>query len=511
MSSNAVPGRKQDVTNFETVAAGAPPASMARIVDMPGGTPRRDTAKHIRRVVGDLSQTTPAETSPASISRRGFLKVVGASAAAGALAACAPAAPSAGTHSDGPVQLVYQDWRTEWFPGMAQKMLEKFYVYQPDIRVFFTPDPEDVAKEMIVDFQAGTAPDVMAGCCDFFPAWAQQGYLLDLRPYVEADLDQATIADWDSAQYNALFSRDGSQFALPKYHGALALYYNKDIFDKRRVDYPDGTWTHDDYRQAMTRLTQPARTDGTPGIWGSMIDIGWERLQVHVNGWGGHFVDPEDPTKSKMADPESLDALEWIRSRMWDDRTMASSLDTKNLPVTEAFLQGQLAMLEDGSWALKDILEAASFRIGVAPFPAGPKRKVTLATTDGFGIYAGTKSPDAAWELLKFLVSPDYGRAMASAHLLQPARASLVDDWVADIREEYPDQTIDMDIAAFAEGHLQGYSVTAEIFANMADASRLAQRAWSEIFTLGQASVDLVEEVSAEIEQAQGTDTQGTS
>ena len=147
-------------------------------------------------------------------------------------------------------------------------------------------------------------------------------------------------------------------------------------------------------------------------------------------------------------------------------------------------------MVEEGSWALKDILSAAKFRIGVAPFPAGPVRRATLATTDGFGIYAGTKNPDAAWELLKFLISKEYGRAMARAHFLQPARASLVDEWVQVIREEFPVQAKEMDIAAFADGHLKGYSVIAETFANQAAANQIASTAWQRIFTLGQASTD---------------------
>ena len=69
-------------------------------------------------------------------------------------------------------------------------------------------------------------------------------------------------------------------------------------------------------------------------------------------------------------------------------------------------------------------MQAPIFRVGVAPFPAGPVRRVTLATTDGFGIYSGTKHPDEAWELVKLLISKDYGRAMARANFLQPARAS---------------------------------------------------------------------------------------
>jgi multiple sugar transport system substrate-binding protein len=440
------------------------------------------------------------------LSRRDFLKIAGAAGAGAALAACVPAAIE-GPHRSGRAQLVYQDWRTDWFPGMAQAQLEKFHALHPDIQVFFTMDPEDLGDAMVADFQAGTAPDVFDGCCDFFPAWAQQGYLLDLRPFVEADLDRETLDDWDQAQYQALFTADGKQFGLPKYHGALALIYNKDLFDEYGVDYPDGTWTHDDYLDAMRRLSRDRDGDGVTDLWGSMVDIAWERLQVHVNGWGGHFVDPENPRRSLMAQSPALEAMEWIRARMWDDHVLASFLDVQDLPTRTAFVQQKLAMVEDGSWALKDILEGAPFRVGVAPFPAGPRRRVTLATTDGFGIYAGTRSPEAAWELLKFLVSKDYGRAMAQTHLLQPARESLVGEWASHVRRQYPEATREMDIEAFAEGHRQGYSVTAEIFADMAEARRLTEAAWQRIFTLGLDPVDDLVRVSAFIELAQPTDS----
>jgi multiple sugar transport system substrate-binding protein len=358
---------------------------------------------------------------------------------------------------------------------------------------------------MPLDMEAGTAPDVVAGCCDFMPAWAQQGYLLDLAPYVQADLDQATIDEWDPAQYRALFTAEGLQFALPKYHGALALYYNADLLDEHGVDHPDGSWTHDDYRAALLRLARDRDGDGQTDLWGSMVDIAWERIQVHVNAWGGHFVDPDDPRRSLMDSPASLAAMEWIRARMWDEHVMASFLDVQNVETRHAFIHQKTAMVEDGSWSLKDILADAQFRVGVAPFPAGPVRRVTLATTDGFGIYAGTQHPDAAWELVKFLTSREYGRAMARANFLQPARASLVDEWVGLVRAEFPQRARDVDLAAFAEGHLQGYSVTAEIFANQAGAGRLARAAWEQIYTLGQAPVDAMTEVSAEIQALQRT------
>ena len=224
---------------------------------------------------------------------------------------------------------------------------------------------------------------------------------------------------------------------------------------------------------------------------------------MHINAWGGHIVDPGDPSECRLAEPEAMVAMEWIRARMWDDKAMATPVDVRNLGTRDAFVTGAVAMVEDGSWALKDILTAAPFRVGVAVFPAGPAGRATLATTDGFGIYSKTNHPDEAWELLKFLVGKEYGSAMARANFLQPARASLVEEWTGFIRDELPAETEGVDIAAFADGHLKGYAVTAEVFDNMNDAKRIAYDAWDRLFTLGQTSVEQMDAVCAEIEAAQ--------
>ena len=437
-------------------------------------------------------------------SRRAFLRMAAMTAAGTVLGACNPSRTRSSTQSGEKIQLVYQDWRTDWFPPMVQEALKQFHADHPSIQVFYTPDPEDVEESMLTDMQAGTAPDVFAGCCTSFPIWAQKGYTLDLRPYVAADLDQATIDDWDPAQYESFFTRNGQQYGLPKYHGALALYFNKDLFDQYKVEYPDETWDHDDYLAAMSRLTHDRDADGKTDLWGSMVDISWDRIQIHVNAWGGHFVDPENPTRCLMGEPEAMAAMEWLRARMWDDKVMATFLDVQNVETRQAFVTQQIAMVEDGSWALKDILSGANFRVGVAPLPAGPARRVTLATTDGFGIFADTKHPEAAWELLKFLIGKEYGRAMARANFLQPARASLVEEWVGFIREELPEKAKDVDIAAFADGHIKGYSVTAEIFANQDEAKRLSYAAWNQIFTLGQAPTEQMVPACQQIQEAQG-------
>ncbi len=471
--------------------------------------------KDVPGVKGDrvaLSITQPTAGGCRKLSRRSFLRLMGASAAGLTLAACAGPSPNPTPRVGAKVQLVYQDSRTEWFPPMVQRMLEQFHQSHPNIRVFYTPEPDsprDKEEKMLAAMQAGTAPDVFQGCCSWFPIWAQKGYTLDLRSYVRSDLDRSTIEEWDPAQYESLFTRDGRQYGLPKYHGALALYYNMDLFDRYGVDYPNGSWSHDDYLSAMRRLTQDLNGDGRTELWGSMTYVTWDRIQIHVNGWGGHLVDPADQRVCRMADPPALAALEWLRARMWDDRVMATSMDVEKAWPNDVFAAGKVAMVEDGSWNLKSILSGAGFRVGVAPFPRGPERRVTLATTDGFGIYAGTKHPEAAWELVKFLVGKDYGRAMAKADFLQPARSSLLEEWAGFIREEFPEKAREVDIAAFADGHLKGYSVVGEVAANMGEATKIANGAWDQILSLGLAPVETMKEACARIRETQGAASRG--
>ncbi|MGE5073304.1 MAG: extracellular solute-binding protein [Anaerolineae bacterium] len=318
-------------------------------------------------------------------SRRDFLKLMGVTWVAAQAGACSPfrLTPDA---ASGNIQLVYEDFNSSWFPPMAQELLAEFHRQHPEVSVFYVPDPDNVVDQMPIDMQAGTAPDVFQGCCTHFPDWAQKGFTLDLRPYVERDLDAGTIADWDPVQYHALFAADGRQYGLPKYHGALALYYNKDIFDTYHVDYPNESWTQGDYREAMVRLTHDANGDGATDLWGSMMDVYWDRVQVHVNAYGGHFVDPQNATVCRMGEPEALAAVEWLRARIWDDRVMATLPDVDRLSPIQAFIAQRVAMVEDGSWSLKTVLSQANFRLGIAPLPPGPVRRVTLATTDGFGI-----------------------------------------------------------------------------------------------------------------------------
>ena len=112
--------------------------------------------------------------------------------------------------------------------------------------------------------------------------------------------------------------------------------------------------------------------------------------------------------------------------------------------------------------------------------------------------------------MLKFLTSPTYGLALAKADFLQPARASLVDEWIAFVQAEFPERTADLDLAAFADGHFKGYSVTVEIADHMAEIQPRVAAAFEQIFTLGQTPVSYLHTVCAQLNRLQkGQNSQG--
>ena len=117
---------------------------------------------------------------------------------------------------------------------------------------------------------------------------------------------------------------------------------------------------------------------------------------------------------------------------MWDDKVLAQPLAIGQKSWSAAaFFPQKAAMCEDGTYPQymsKNV--AGKFKWGYQHVPKGPAgiRKV-LGTTDGFCIWKGTKYPDAAWELMKFLSGSEYQEDQVKATGLLPVRFSVLEKW----------------------------------------------------------------------------------
>jgi len=51
--------------------------------------------------------------------------------------------------------------------------------------------------------------------------------------------------------------------------------------------------------------------------------------------------DLNDPARCLIAEPPALQALEWIRARMWTDHVMPTFLDVQKMGTRDAFVAGR--------------------------------------------------------------------------------------------------------------------------------------------------------------------------
>jgi multiple sugar transport system substrate-binding protein len=391
----------------------------------------------------------------------------------------------------------YEDWGSDTYMRAWEWTKDQFLEEHPGIDVIRETGSsgDETMQKVIAQSVAGTAPDIFNLCCHRMVRLDQEGFLFNMRPLIEADMPQEDIDDFLLAQLQFFRSRpdEARWFALPQFLGTLGIFWNQDMFDEMGVDHPprkwQETWDHDEYRETMLQLVQ--RDDsGKPKVWGGQGAFWWDRVQMHVNAFGGHWVDPDDWSKCAMSWPETKEALEWLRAAFWDDNTMPQPVQTENLNPRDLFPPQRVASMEEGAWALIDIVRNEyPFQTRIAPFPKGPAETVTLATSDGFGIAIGSRHPYEAWELVQFLSSPVYERAIAKAHMLQPSRKSVLAYWYEIVRETYPVmEGVDMEV--FGEGVELDLGITSEIFKDTALAYEMLQPAIDQLLKLGKIGVE---------------------
>jgi multiple sugar transport system substrate-binding protein len=333
---------------------------------------------------------------------------------AAAMAATAAITPAAAQTTD----IEYAIWGDPAEITNQTALVDAFMAQHPDIHVNVTvSDWTAYWDKLQTGLAGGAAPDVFAMDGPLFPDYQSRGVLLDLAPYIARDsFDVTALADAGVAH----FTTPDGQFGLPRDLNVVALYYNKAMFDAAGLAYPDETWTWDTLVDAGKKLTLDKDGDGQPDQWGFYTETTdmenyWSEL-VWQNG--GDIISA-DHTKTLLGSDEAVGGIQRLQDLIYTDHIMPTPDITAVLG--DAFEQGQAAMEANGSWLVPTHL-AAGIDLGIAPLPAGPAGQATSINPTGLVVAGSTKAPDAAWELVKYIVSPE-----AQTQLMQLKAAVPVD------------------------------------------------------------------------------------
>lgn len=276
------------------------------------------------------------------------------------------------------------------------------------VKAFESANPDVKVKVDIVDYNnyytklntqlaSGDAPDVFEVGYENFVSYAAKNTLKDLTPIIAKDTTFKPEI-YKGLAYDS-FKYSGKQYGVVESFSDVVLFYNKDLFDKKQVEYPKADWTWKQELEAAQKLT-----DAKSGVWGTYSPIQFYEFYKTIaqNGGGIWSADGKPTVNSK----ENIEALNWMLDKAKKYKVSpALNDDTFNQPDADlnAFKAGKLAMLRGGIWNFGRFADAP-FKWDIALEP-GNTKKAHHFFADGLVVSEKTKNAEAAWKFIKFMSS----------------------------------------------------------------------------------------------------------
>jgi multiple sugar transport system substrate-binding protein len=342
-----------------------------------------------------------------------------------------PAASASAGVPSGPVTLTLAGWSLSTTPEF-KTLADGFHAAHPNVTVQLKEyDATNYDTQMVADLAAHSAPDiyVLKNLKNFY-TYQNGGQLVDV----------SDVAKSLGSQVGGLsdYQVDGKTYAIPYRQDSWVLFYNKALFDKAGVAYPDGSWTWDKYVSTSEQLTTSLKAKGSKAV-GDYQHL-W---QSTVQG----FALAQTPGAK-------LTTGDFSYLKPYYDRALAlqsagaqptfGTVSTNKLTYQAQFGKQQAAMMPMGTWYIATLLkqqgtgDADTFPWGIAPAPqfdastAGTSATpVTFGDPTGLGINPAISSDkvSAAKAFLEYAAGVQGAKSLAAIGITPADTAAVAADF----------------------------------------------------------------------------------
>ena len=284
-----------------------------------------------------------------------------------------------------------------------QQIIAAFEDENPDILVQLEAVAgRDYYTRLLTQIAAKDAPDIMQIGDDAVPMFVDKGAFLPLDDFIGGGYPLDTSIYLPGVLEPGQW--EGKQWLLPKDFTPLGVYYNKAIFDEYDVDYPADGWTWQDLLETAQTLTKDLDGDGKTDLWGVQLTANWTTgFEYWVASAGGSLLSADGKQfVGYMDSPETIEAVQFFADLHNKYKVAPPPADFALWAGGNAeFDNGQAAMRLFGRWPQAVYLDNPNIDLGVVGVPAG-KVRANILFWGGFGIFEGSKHPQAAWRFLSY-------------------------------------------------------------------------------------------------------------
>lgn len=302
----------------------------------------------------------------------------------------------------------FASWGSESELRILKPLLKKFEKENPDIKVDFLHIPQNYFQKIHLLFASNTSPDVIFINNQYLPVYANAGVLEDLTPYFE-DL---SMQSFYKKSVQAL-SWNNRIYAVPRDVSNLVVFYNKDLFDRYGVKYPEKNWSLNDFLKTAQKLTH------RPEIFGISFEEDPLFFLPYLTCQGGGF------TPDVFENIESQSGLKFYSDLRKKYHVAPLKQESASATMAQMFLQGRLAMHLSGRWLVPKYREEAKFDWDIAEFPKCKAGSIVPLDASGWAVSKSSHHKKEALLLIKYLSSKESSEEFTKSGLIVPARVDV--------------------------------------------------------------------------------------
>lgn len=292
------------------------------------------------------------------------------------------------------------------------------------------PNPaHDAASSVQTEAAAGNPPDVAQLGFDTLDFAAEQ---LGAKP-----LDDLVGKNEVNSEFGGQFpytgtirtigNLDDKTYGVPFVLSTPVLYYNASLFRQAGLDPDNPPKTWDEVQQDGQKIKQATGKDGAYVDCLTRSASDW-CFQSLVRSDGGRVLSA-DRKSLAFGEQPTIQAVQAMRNMVNADAMPKLS----QVQAVAAFPRGDLGMMLESSAAQGGFIKGAqggNWELRAAPMPSFTG-KPAVSTNSGAALFIFAKDPAkqrAAWDLIKFLTSPQAYDMITSKIGYLPLRLGLLDD-----------------------------------------------------------------------------------
>ena len=295
----------------------------------------------------------------------------------------------------------FASWGSKSEIEILKPIISDFEKENPDIKVDFMHIPQNYFQKIHLLFASNTAPDVIFINNLYLPVYANAGVLEELNTDQEFYPQAIQALSWH-----------GKLYAIPRDVSNLVIFYNKDMFKRKKIPFPNKNWTFEDFLKTAQNLTD----NNTFGI--SFEEDPYFYLPYLMSNGGGILPD-------EIQKPESQNSLKFYADLRNKYHVAPQKSESASATMAQMFLQERIGMYLSGRWMVPKFREECTFDWDIIQFPNGTKGSIVQLDASGWAISKSSSHKEEAQKLIAYLSSKSSSEKFVKSGLIIPARKDV--------------------------------------------------------------------------------------